>query len=113
MNQYKWLCLAMILFGIGIVSIHLTSYAPFLFLQGNACLLSVRTVPWSVIMLTGCVLLGTSTALVLAYRVLTTPQMPRHSASVLTNSTALLLVLMGSVSGGGLTFLTWDGVCRL
>ena len=103
----------MVLVGIGIVSVHLILYAPFLFLQTNACRLSVRTVPGIVIILTLCVLLGTSTALLFAYRVLTISPMPRRSAAVLTNSTALLLVLMGSVSGGGLTFLNWSGVCQL
>lgn len=111
MNQYKWLSLATILIGIGIVSFHLTVYAAFLFRQTNACRVNVRTVPWIVIVMTVCVLLGISIALVLAYRVLTTPRMPRLTAACMTNSAVFLLVLMGSVSGGGLTFLNWGALC--
>jgi hypothetical protein len=112
-NQYKWLSLATLLIGIGIVSFHLTVYAAFLFLHSNACRMNVFTVPGIVLVMTVCVLLGVSTALVLAYRVLTTPRMPRRTAARMTTSAVLLLVLMGSVSGGGLTFLSWSGLCPL
>ena len=102
MNQYKWLCLAMVLVGIGILGIHLTLYAPFLFLQTNACRLSVRTVPWIVIMLTVCVLLGTSTALVLAARVLTTSQMEttKKSGWLLLCDAAVLRAIVSCLCPG-------------